>query len=188
MNIGTTLYVTNRKAWRSWLSKNYESAPDIWLIFYKKASGKKRIPYNDAVEEALCYGWIDSIVKSVDHECFAQRFSPRKPNSVLSDMNKERIRRLIAAKKMTRAGLSAIGHHLTSQKKLPSRFIVPSDILVALKKNPDAWKNYRRFPLSYKRIRVGWIDASRSRSDVFKKRLKYFVDMCTKNKQFGMVR
>jgi uncharacterized protein YdeI (YjbR/CyaY-like superfamily) len=188
MNIGTTLYVTNRKTWRSWLSKNYASAPDIWLIYYKKESGKPRIPYNDAVEEALCYGWIDSIVKSVDHECFAQRFSPRKPKSVLSDMNKERIRRLIAGRKITRAGLAAIGHHLNSKQLLPSRFAVPSDILLAIKMNPEAWKHFKRFPLSYKRIRIGWIDASRNRPEFFKKRLRYFIGMCAKNKQFGMVR
>lgn len=188
MNIGTTLYVTNRKAWRSWLAKNYATAPDIWLIFYKKGSGKPRISYNDAVEEALCYGWIDSILKSIDHECFAQRFSPRKPKSVLSDMNKERIRRLIAAKKMTPAGLAAISHHLNSKSTLPARFVVPPDILLAIKENPVAWKHFKRYPLSYKRIRIGWIDAARGRSDVFKKRLKYFVNMCEKNKQFGMVR
>jgi uncharacterized protein YdeI (YjbR/CyaY-like superfamily) len=188
MNIGTTLYVKNRKAWRSWLSKNYATAPDIWLLLYKKESGKPRIPYNDAVEEALCYGWIDSIVKSIDHECFAQRFSPRKPKSLLSDMNRERIRRLIAAKKMTRAGLIAIGHHLNSKNSLPSRFVMPPDILRAIRKNPEAWKHFKRFPLSYKRIRIGWIDASRSRPEIFKKRLRYFIDKSAKNKQFGMVR
>ena len=74
MEIGTILYVTNRKQWRSWLSKNHDSAKDIWLIYYKKDSGKKRIPYNHAVDEALCYGWIDSIVKSIDNEKYVQRF------------------------------------------------------------------------------------------------------------------
>ena len=78
MDIGKTLYVTDRKQWRSWLAKNHTKAKEIWLIYYRKSSGKKRIPYNDAVEEALCYGWIDSIMKSIDEKSFAQRFSPRK--------------------------------------------------------------------------------------------------------------
>ena len=101
MELGKTLYVTDRKKWRSWLAKNHNKEKDIWLIYYRKSSGKKRIPYNDAVEEALCYGWIDSIQKRIDEEKFAQRFSPRKPNSVLSQMNKERIHKLIEQKKMT---------------------------------------------------------------------------------------
>lgn len=94
MEIGKTLYVINRKKWREWLRKNHKNEKDIWLIFFKKESGKPRLPYNDAVEEALCYGWIDSIVKKNDGEKFAQRFSPRKKNSFLSDMNKERICKL----------------------------------------------------------------------------------------------
>ena len=91
MEIGTTLYVTKRADWRTWLSKHHNTARDIWLIFYKKSSGKPRISYDDAVLEALAYGWIDSIVKRVDEDSFVQRFSPRKPTSVLSQMNKERI-------------------------------------------------------------------------------------------------
>ena len=108
MNLGKTLYVANRRQWRSWLAKNYAKKKEVWLVYYRKSSGKLRIPYNDAVEEALCYGWIDSILKSIDKEKFAQRFTPRKPKSNLSEMNKERIRRLIKKRKMTATGLNAI--------------------------------------------------------------------------------
>lgn len=188
MKIGKTLYCPNRTSWRRWLTHHHSSDSEIWLIYYKKGSSKPRIPYNDAVEEALCFGWIDSIVKSIDAERYAQRFTPRKPKSMLSDMNKERIRRLIASNKMTPAGLSAIAHHLTKKKTLSPRFIIPADIRAALQSEPAAWKNFRRFPLSYKRIRVGWIDASRNRPDFFRKRLQYFVRMCARNKQYGMVR
>ena len=188
MKIGKTLTLTNRTQWRRWLAKNHRTASEIWLVYYKKESGKKRIPYNDAVEEALCYGWIDSTLKTIDNKRFAQRFSPRKPNSVLSDMNKERIRRLIAAKKMTRAGLTAIGRHLQPNGTLPSRFIVPPDILRAIQLHPLARKNFRRFPFSYKRIRIGWIDGARKRPAEFAKRLRYFIAKTEKNEQFGMVR
>jgi uncharacterized protein YdeI (YjbR/CyaY-like superfamily) len=83
MEIGRTLYITNRKAWRAWLAKNHAREKEIWLIYYKKHTGNPRIPYDDAVEEALCYGWIDSIIQRVDDERTAQRFSPRRPKSFL---------------------------------------------------------------------------------------------------------
>jgi uncharacterized protein YdeI (YjbR/CyaY-like superfamily) len=113
MEIGKTLYVTTREEWRAWLQKHHATEKDIWLVYYRKDSGKPRISYDDAVEEALCYGWIDSIEKRMDTERFAQRFSPRKPTSNLSQSNKERIIRLISQKKMRKAGLDAVAHVFT---------------------------------------------------------------------------
>lgn len=193
MDLGETLYVTNRKQWRAWLAKHHKTAPEIWLVYYKKVSGKERIPYNDAVEEALCYGWIDSILKPIDKDKYAQRFSPRRKKSPLSPMNKERIRRLIRQKKMTRAGLESIGHHLVEDFKQVSvskqlkAFKMPDDILEHLKQDPVVWKNFQKFPESYKRIRIGWIDGARQRPEEFQKRLRYFIKMTAKNKRFGMV-
>ncbi|HLF02203.1 MAG TPA: hypothetical protein VI547_09530, partial [Anaerolineales bacterium] len=92
MKITKTLYAPNRKALRDWLKKNYRTEKEIWLVYYRKQTGKPRIPYNDAVEEALCFGWIDSTVKTLDAESTAQRFSPRKPRSAYSQANKERLR------------------------------------------------------------------------------------------------
>src|SRR3981189_83037 len=130
MKLGKTLYVTDRKAWRVWLKKNHASAKEIWLIYYKKHSGQPRIPYDDAVEEALCYGWIDSIVQRVDEDRTVQRFSPRRPKSFLSGTTKERGRRLIKARKMTRGGLEKI------RAQLDEKFVHSKDILAALKKDP----------------------------------------------------
>ncbi|MBN1385800.1 YdeI/OmpD-associated family protein [Candidatus Woesearchaeota archaeon] len=185
MELGKTLYVTDRKKWRSWLA-NHNKEKEIWLIYYRKSSGKKRIPYNDAVEEALCYGWIDSIQKSIDKEKFAQRFSPRKPNSVLSQMNKERIHRLIKQKKMTVDGLNAVEHVFDDSLK-DSKCIIKADILRLLKEDKKTWENFRRFPESYKRIRIEWIEGARTRPGLFKKRLEYFLKMTAKNKKYGMV-
>lgn len=189
MEIGTTLTVYTRSAWRSWLSQHHADEREIWFIFFKKHSGVKGVPYNHAVEEALCYGWIDSIVKSVDADRYAQRFTPRKPKSVLSEMNKERIRRLIAARKMRKAGLDAIAPHLASvgARTAPKAFVFPKDILAAIRKDPAAWKHYQRFPLSYRRIRVGWIDGARERPEVFQQRLAFFIKKCSANERFGMV-
>lgn len=193
MEITKTFYPKNRKQWREWLRKNHKSAPDIWLIYYSKSSGKPRVPYNDAVEEALCFGWIDSTMKPVSEGCFAQRFSPRRKNSKLSELNKERVRRLIKARKMTRVGLESIQQHLDEKaKKSPGsdkfrKFIMPKDILKELKADALVWKNFQQFPEHYKQIRVGWIDGSRNRPEAFQKRLQYFLEMTAKNKKFGMV-
>lgn len=186
MELGKTLYVTNRKQWRSWLAKNHNKEKEIWLIYYKKSSGKKRIAYNDSVEEALCYGWIDSIQKSIDKEKFAQRFSPRKQNSVLSQMNKERIHRLIEQKKITPVGLNAVKHVFDDSSK-NSKCIIKGDILRLLKKDKKIWENFEKFPESYKRIRIAWIEGARTRPEFFKKRLTYFLKMTSKNKKYGMV-
>ncbi len=187
MEIGKTLYVTNRKAFRAWLKQNHKTEKDIWLIYYKQHTGKPRIPYNDAVEEALCFGWIDSIVKKIDDEMFTQRYSPRKKNSQLSDLNKERIRRLIKQKKMTSAGLKAIEHAFKISVE-GEKLKIPQDILKELKQDKKIWKNFLLFPESYKRIRIGWIDSARSRPDVFQTRLNYFLKMTKKNKMYGMVK
>lgn len=187
MEIGKTLYITDRKTFRGWLKQNHKTEKDIWLIFYKQSSGKPRLPYNDAVEEALCFGWIDSIIKKIDDEKFAQRFSPRKKNSVLSGLNKERVKRLIKQKRMTAAGLKAI-EHAFNDAHLNEKFTVPTDILKTLKANKDVWRNFRAFPESYKRIRIGWIESARSRPEVFQTRLNYFLKMTEKNKRYGMVR
>ena len=181
MKVGRTLYVRNRREWRSWLASHYKTAPEIWLIYYKKESGKPRIPYNDAVDEALCYGWIDSLLKPIDAKRYAQRFSPRKRTSRLSDMNRERVRRLVRAGRMTKAGLAAIEH---IEKKTAQ---VPADIQKKLKADPTTWRNFQRFPASYKRIRIGWIDAARRRPEAFGQRLGYFLKMTKQNKRFGMV-
>lgn len=182
MQIGKTLYVHKRGDFRKWFIKNHEKEKEIWLIFYKKASRKPRISYDDAVEEALCFGWIDSIVKSVDSESFAQRFTPRRPKSNLSMLNIERIRKLIKNKQMTRSGLSALVG-IYDQKN--DNFEIPKDILKALKKDRETWVNFQNLPQSYQRIRIGFVEGARGRPVEFKRRLTYFLKMTSQNKRFG---
>jgi len=189
MKIGKTLYCTDRKAWRKWLAQNYNKEKEIWLIYYRKESGKPRISYEDAVEEALCYGWIDSIVKGIDDKRYAQRYSPRKSTSVLSQPNRERIHKLIAQKKMTKAGLAALAHVFDPKKDKLDSFIVPSAIFRALKADKDAWKNWQKFPESYKRIRIDYIETrKRHGHEIYKKALQYFLKMTAQNKRFGFVK
>jgi uncharacterized protein YdeI (YjbR/CyaY-like superfamily) len=108
MKITKTLYITNRRDWRKWLTKNSKKEKEVWLIYYRKKSGKPRISYDDAVLEALCYGWIDSTIKGIDNQRYAQRFSPRRTKSSFSQMNKERVLQLIKEKKMTKAGFAVL--------------------------------------------------------------------------------
>src|SRR5437870_8006402 len=152
MEIGTTLYVKDRRQWRAWLAGHHKTAPEIWLIYYKKHSGRPRIPYSDAVEEALCYGWIDSITKPVDEDRWAQRFSPRRPSSRLSEMNRERVRRLIAARRMTKAGLARIAHVFDheSDTKRKREWRGPPDIPAAIKQERAKRKNFEALPESDK--------------------------------------
>lgn len=182
MEIGKTLYVANRREWRAWLRKNYKKERDIWLIYYKKDSGKPRIPYNDAVEEALCFGWIDSIIKKMDAERFVQRFSKRNPKSPYSQANTERLQAMIAEGKVAKDVLEALP---ALDDPVEKTFIVPPDILMAVKADKAAWKNFQKLSPGYIRIRVGYIDRSRSHPDFFKKRLDYFVKMTAKGKTFG---
>lgn len=173
------LEVAGRAEWRRWLSKNHKSAQEIWLVYYRKGSGRERIAYNDAVEEALCFGWIDSNVRSVDEQRFAQRFSPRKPGSAYSPANLERLRKLIAEGRVHKSVLEGM-------QALPAtRLVVARDILQALKEDKSAWANYRKFSPAYKRIRIGFIEGARNRPAEFQKRLRYFVKMTAQNKQFG---
>jgi uncharacterized protein YdeI (YjbR/CyaY-like superfamily) len=174
-----TLYVHDRKKWRQWLHQHYKKEKEIWLIYYKKGSGKPRIEYNDAVEEALCFGWIDSIIRTIDEKRFAQRFSPRKPNSKYSPANKERLRNLIKKNKVIKEVRDSLGDILEE------KFSIAQDILDELKSNKQAWKYFQKFSDPYKRIRIGFIEGARKRPAEFKKRLKHFISMTEQNKQFG---
>lgn len=183
MDITDTLYVKDRRAWRRWLEKHHATAREIWFVYYSKASGKPSIPYNDAVEEAICFGWIDGQVQKHGPHSRAQRFTPRRKGSPMSALNKERARRLVEQGKMTPAGLAAAG-----DLSLP-RFVIPKDIERALKADAEVWSNFQAFPESYKRIRIAWIaEVQKHRPDEAEKRLRYFIKMTKANKMYGMVR
>ncbi len=193
MEITETLYVSDAHSWRKWLEHNYLSAKDIWLIYYNKSAGRKGVSYVDAVNEALCFGWIDSTIKKLEPQSSVQRFCPRRKNSELSELNKERIRILIENGKMTPAGLESIKNHIENYGdnsgviKL-KEFIMPEDILLEIKKDNETWENFKRFPDYYKRIRLAFIDGSRIRPDIFRKRLDYFLKMTRQDKKYGSMR
>ena len=137
-----TFYAKDRKAWRKWLEKNHAKQPGVWLIYYKKNSGKTRVAYDEAVEEALCFGWIDSIMKPIDDEKFMQKFTPRKLKTVWSGLNKKRVEKLLARNLMTPAGLKIIesGKQNGSWTKLDhiENFEIPADLKKVFAKSKKA--------------------------------------------------
>ena len=179
MKLGPTLYVANRKKWRAWLARNFQTEPEIWLVYPGKSSGRARIPYNDALEEALSFGWVDSTVKKLDDVHTSQRFSPRNPKSPFSQANKERLRWL-AKNGMLHPAVKDLADGALKQK-----FVFPPDIMRTIRADRTAWKNYRRFSPAYQRIRVAFIEGARNRPAEFKKRLAYFIEMTKQNKQYG---
>ena len=181
--MGQKLDVRTRAAWRTWLRQNHARKKEIWLVLHTKASGKASISYNDAVDEALCFGWIDSIVKKVGADSRAQRFTPRRSGSPVSEMNKARARRLVREGRMTAAGKAALGTGLRRE-----RLVVAPDVRRALRAVPGAWSRFERLPAAYKRIRLGFIEGARGRPEIFRTRLRFFVRMTAQGKRYGMVR
>jgi len=172
-------YFENRKDWRKWLTENFDAADEIWFVFPNKSSGKKSITYNDAVEEALCFGWIDSTIKALDKEHKIQRFTPRKPKSAYSQSNKERLKWLLE-NKMIHPKLEDKIQNILSES-----FRFPNDIIDKLKEDKIVWNNYQQFSDSYKRIRIAYIDAARIRPEEFDKRLNNFINRTKENKKIA---
>ncbi len=179
MEITKTFLTSDRKTWRAWLKKHYKSEKEVWLVYHRKQTGRPRISYNDAVEEALCFGWIDSTVKAIDADRIAQKFSPRQAGSAYSQPNKERLRRLIRRGQVIKGIAASVGDILAEE------FTFPADILSALKANKQAWDNFQRYSGSYQRIRAAFIDTARKRPAEYEKRLNHFIRMTEQNKQYG---
>jgi len=179
MDIGKTIYISDRKSWHKWLEANFNIEKEIWLIYPDKDSGKPRIQYNEAVEEALSFGWIDSIVKRNDEHSSAQRFSPRSPGSGYSQANKERLKLLVVEGRIHPSIKESV------KKVLKEEFVFQPDILKAIQENKKAWKNYQNFSPAYQRIRIAYINSARNRPDEFRKRLNSFIKKTEQNKLIG---
>jgi uncharacterized protein YdeI (YjbR/CyaY-like superfamily) len=184
-----TLYVTDRAAWRAWLEGHHASEREVWLVYYKKHTDRPRIPYDDAVEEALCFGWIDSTVRRLDEDSYLQKFTPRKARSNWCESNVRRARRLIAEGLMTKAGLDAISEGaLDTQfapKPMSKELEVPRFISDALKETPKALANFGALAPSYRREYVNWITQAK-RDETRARRLCEAARLLSENKKLGM--
>jgi len=173
------IYFATRQEWRKWLEDNFDKEREIWLIYPNKSTGKLRIVYNDAVEEALCFGWIDSIIKKYDEDSSMQRFTPRRQGSTYSQPNKERLKWLLE-RNMVHPSLIDIVHEVIIEE-----FVFPDDIMDAMKRDETVWRHFNNFSESYKRMKVAYIDDARNRPEEFQKRLRNFIKRTRKNEQFG---
>lgn len=179
-----SLHVRTRKAWRSWLQKNHDKKKNVWLILYQKASTTPCVNYEEAVEEALCFGWIDSVVKKRDPESRYQFFSQRKPKSNWSKSNRQRAEKLIATGLMTPSGLAMID--LAKQSGTWTalveieNIVIPDDLKKLFERNQRAARNFENFSASAKKIILGWI-ASAKKPETRQKRIRETVSLASKN-------
>ena len=171
-----TFYTSDRNEWRKYLAEHFETATEIWFVFPMRESGEKSLSYNDAVEEALCFGWIDSTIKHIDELHRAQRFTPRRKGNPYSQPNIERLIWLDAHHMI---------HPAVREGILPviqAQFVFPDDIIDALRQDEAVWENYQKFSDPYKRIRIAYIEAARNRPEEFRKRLDSFIEKTRRNK------
>jgi uncharacterized protein YdeI (YjbR/CyaY-like superfamily) len=180
----------NRNEWRNWLEKNHKSNDGIWMIHFKVKSKKQSVSHKEAVEEALCFGWIDSKLKSIDEERYILRYTSRKGKSVWSKINKDAAEKMISEGKMKEEGFKKI-EIAKKQGLWDSAYTnlvkerMPSDLKKALLENKEAWKNFKNFANSYRNSYIGWIKNSKT-EQTRKKRINEVVKRSEQNKKPGI--
>ena len=179
-----TLEVRSRRQWRAWLATHHMSASGIWLVFYKHHTGLKSMPYEDAVRDALCFGWVDSLIKRLDEDRYAVKVTPRRPTSKWSDINRRRWMELKAAGLLTSAGLAAAPTENTYGPR-PVIPDLPNYIALAIKANAKAWKFFRELAPTYRRDFVVWIHTAK-RADTRERRIRESLALLTAGKKLGL--
>ncbi len=178
------LQLTSRREWRAWLKKHHPSSPGVWFVFNKAHTGAKSIPYEDMVREALCFGWIDSLVKRLDDDRYAIKVTPRKPTSKWSPLNRARWTELKQAGLLTAAGRAAAptNNSYTARPVIPE---LPGYIAKAFKTNPSAWKFFQGLAPTYRRNFVVWIHMAK-RPDTRARRIRESISLLAAGKKLGL--
>lgn len=184
------VYIKTRKEWRKWLAQNHAGSDGIWLVFYKKHTGAPALEYEEAVEEALCYGWIDSIIKKIDDEKYVRKMTPRKSDSRWSELNKKRALKLISADLMREAGMARIedarASGLWDKPDRPQISLdVPEELRTALAKNVKAGEFFNQLAPSYQKRFIGWIAVAKQQ-ETRKRRVKESIALLEKGQKLGM--
>jgi uncharacterized protein YdeI (YjbR/CyaY-like superfamily) len=178
------LEVRNRREWQTWLRKHHASSAGVWLVFYKDHTRVKSIAYEDSVREALCFGWIDSLIKRLDDDRYARKFTPRQPTSKWSDINRKRWAQLKAANLLTPAGVAAEPTAKT-YAPLPAIPDLPPYIAGALKANSKAWVFFQELAPTYRRHFVAWIHSAK-RTETREKRIRESIALLAAGKKLGL--
>ena len=179
-----TIEIPSRRQWRAWLKKHHASSPGVWLVFYKDHTGKRSIPYEDSVREALCVGWIDSLIKRLDDDRYARKFTPRKPTSKWSAINRKRWRELEAAGLLAPAGRAAAPTANTYAPR-PTIPVLPAYIGTAFKRSPKAWAFFQELAPSYRRHFVVWIHIAK-RPETREARIRESIALLEAGKKLGL--
>lgn len=185
------LYCTSRKEWREWLEINHSTYQEVWMVYYKKPSGKPRIHYPDAVEEALCFGWIDGKIKRINDDYYVQRFTRRRPGSRWSKYNIERVEKLIKSGQMKPEGLKAYQKALDNpgliyDNRADGDPEIPDDLGAAFKNSETGFSNFVNFPPSARRIYIGWLNSAK-RTETRLRRIEKIVSLSEKNIRPGIL-
>lgn len=185
------LYFKTRSAWRRWLSENHAREREgIWLVFYKKVTGKTSLDYNASVEEALCFGWVDSLIKRIDDQKYCRKFTPRKDDSTWSNVNKLRVERMIKEGNMTASGLAKVeaAKHSGRWELNPQPLIdldIPKDLSKALEQNTIAKQYFEQLAPSYRKHFIGWIVTAK-RPETRNKRINESLKLLSRGKKLGL--
>lgn len=188
-----SIYIADRVGWRKWFEKNHDKESVIWLIHYKKHTEKPSLAYNEAVEEALCWGWVDSLIKRLDEDRYMQKYTPRKPKSTWSKHNVRRVQKMIKAGKMQPSGMKlykyAKDNELLPNTDEPDTKNIfpeaPDFFIKVLKENPKAESYFNSLAPSYKLNYLRWI-MSGKREETQLRRLKEAIDSLNKGEKLGM--
>lgn len=185
------VYLTTRAKWRKWLSENHDKeSKGVWLVFYKKEAGKPSLEYEDSVEEALCFGWVDSIIKKIDGEKYCRKFTPRKLDSKWSALNKKRVNKVIKERRMTEHGLAKIEAAKKSglwESNLPAtiNFDMPKELVDALGKNKKAKGFFDQLATTYRKHYIAWI-ATAKHPETKAKRIRESITLLEQGKKLGL--
>jgi uncharacterized protein YdeI (YjbR/CyaY-like superfamily) len=183
-------YITaaHRSEWRNWLEIFHASQNEVWLVYYKKECGKPTVTYLESLEEALCFGWIDGLIRKIDDEKYARRFSPRRTGSKWSEVNKHLVAKLIKEGRMTDAGLATVNFPLPdadAPKPKRAELPLPDWLKEGLMTNPRAWENFSNLPPSHRREYIAWISDAK-KEETRQRRIREAILTLEKNKQLGM--
>jgi uncharacterized protein YdeI (YjbR/CyaY-like superfamily) len=175
--------------WRQWLRRNHARSQGEWVYMYKKGA-RVGLRYQEALDEALCFGWIDGQIHAVDAEKFRQRWTPRRKGSVWSQANKDRVKRLAAQGKMCRAGLAAVADARKTGKWQVAysnrrEDSVPADLAKALRAEPEAWRNFKGMAQTYRNIYAGWVRSAKM-AETRERRIAAVVSRALRNLKPGM--
>ena len=186
-----TVEAKNRAEWRAWLASNHDKEIEVWLVYYKKGTGVASIDYESSVEEALCYGWVDSIIKKLDETKYARKFTPRKDDSKWSPSNKKRLEKLIREGLMTEYGLQKVeaakqsGRWEAPDQRPKLTFEMSAAFAEALSKNKSARETFENLSPSHQKQYLGWIEVAK-RPETREKRIQESIRLLAAGKKLGL--